>query len=577
MKRFWLVGLFVINRCNLHRCHTRHIEIQADEGVPVSSIQPARLLASRSRSRARRWFGIPVAGAVLATAALASTVQAAQGNVYVANLRGNSVSVIDPATNAVVATVPVGAFPFGEAVTPDGSQDWVTNNGSNTVSVIDTATNAVTASIPVGRFPEPIAISPDGTRAYVGHFVSPGVGGVQVLDTATHATLADIQVGNQPFGIAVSPDGSHVYSANFVASSVSVIDAATNTVTATITDPAARTPASATISPDGAHLYTANFNSSNVSVIDTATNTITALIPVGSGPGDTAISADGSTLYSVNENANTVSVINTATNTVVATIPVGAVPTSMAIHGTTGFVSNGAANSVSVIDLTTNTVTATIPVGATPFAVATSPTVAKPAVTMVTPTSGPVTGGTTVTITGMNFTGVTAVSFGTVPATSFTFVSDTSITAVAPGVTSVGTVDVTVTTPAGTSATNAADKYTYLYPFTGFFPPVSNPPRVNRENAGRTIPMQFSLGGAFGLGVLAPGSPTTTPVNCVTGAPVGPAVPAEAAGASGLQFDPATGTYSYNWKTEKAYAGTCQVFSLTLNDGTTHVANFQFT
>ena len=39
------------------------------------------------------------------------------------------------------------------AVTPDGSKVYVANSGSTAVSVIDTATNAVSATIPVGKAP----------------------------------------------------------------------------------------------------------------------------------------------------------------------------------------------------------------------------------------------------------------------------------------------------------------------------------------------------------------------------------------------------------------------------------------
>jgi len=72
-----------------------------------------------------------------------------------------------------------------------------------------------------------------------------------------------------------------------------------------------------------------------------------------------------------------------------------------------------------------------------------------PTLTSISPASGPVTGGTTVTLTGTGFTGATAVVFGILPATSFTVNSDTQITAVAPP--GLGTVPVTVTTAAGTS------------------------------------------------------------------------------------------------------------------------------
>jgi choice-of-anchor C domain-containing protein len=83
-----------------------------------------------------------------------------------------------------------------------------------------------------------------------------------------------------------------------------------------------------------------------------------------------------------------------------------------------------------------------------------------PAVTGLSPSSGPTAGGTTVTISGSGFTGATAVGFGGVPATSFTVVSDTEIQATAPAE-AAGTVNVSVITPAGGSAQVTADQYSY--------------------------------------------------------------------------------------------------------------------
>jgi hypothetical protein len=88
---------------------------------------------------------------------------------------------------------------------------------------------------------------------------------------------------------------------------------------------------------------------------------------------------------------------------------------------------------------------------------------AAPTVSGVSPNAGLPAGGTSVTITGTGFTGATAVNFGGTPATSFTVNSDASITAVSPAG-SAGTVDITVTTPGGTSATSAADQFTYETP-----------------------------------------------------------------------------------------------------------------
>ncbi len=81
-----------------------------------------------------------------------------------------------------------------------------------------------------------------------------------------------------------------------------------------------------------------------------------------------------------------------------------------------------------------------------------------PTLTAIVPNIGSVTGGTTVVLTGTNLTGTTAVSFGGTPATSFTVDSATQITAVAPAG-AAGTVQVTVTTPGGTSNGVA---YTYI-------------------------------------------------------------------------------------------------------------------
>lgn len=87
------------------------------------------------------------------------------------------------------------------------------------------------------------------------------------------------------------------------------------------------------------------------------------------------------------------------------------------------------------------------------------PPAPAPTVTAMSPSSGPETGGTTVTLTGTGFDTVTAVMFGTVPATDFEILSDTSIEVVAPAGT--GLVNVTVTNPAGTSSATTANEYTY--------------------------------------------------------------------------------------------------------------------
>ena len=183
-----------------------------------------------------------------------------------------------------------------------------------------------------------------------------------------------------------------------------------------------------------------------------------------------------------------------------------------------------AATNVTVVNA--QTITATVPAG-TPGAVdvtvttpngtsATGPLdvyrYLRPAVTAVSPTAGPASGGTSVTITGSEFTGATTVDFGTVPAATFTVQNDTTITATSPSPVSPGTVDVTVTTPDGTSATSFADEFTYGPPSVSAVSPssgtVSGGTRVTVTGAGFTRDATVSIGGTPATGVSVQSSTT---------------------------------------------------------------------
>jgi hypothetical protein len=112
------------------------------------------------------------------------------------------------------------------------------------------------------------------------------------------------------------------------------------------------------------------------------------------------------------------------------------------------------------------------------------------------------------------------------------------------------------------------------FPFVGFKAPVDNPPVVNTLKAGQAVPVKFSLLGDRGLGVLASGSPSSRPVDCDISAPTDP-IETTTTSQSGLQYDAASDTYTYVWKTDKAWAGTCRQLTVALTDGSTHTALFQ--
>jgi YVTN family beta-propeller protein len=345
-----------------------------------------------------RIFGL-VAIAAFAVSCLLGSVQVLAQNAYITNSSSNSVSVIDTATNTVIATIPVGNYPFGVAVIPDGSKVYITNVSSNSVSVIDTASNTVIATIPVGDYPYGVTVTPDGSKVYVANHVSAGT--VSVIDTASNTVTATIPgfvlpgpaMAEFPFGVAASPDGSKVYVTNCpgaFSGGVEVIDTATDTATGIIavagdcvTD---NPPLGVVVTPDGSKVYVGESNGSLqnvrfsfVAVIDTASNTVTAMIPVGPVPSPElggavpfglAVSPDSSKVYVTSETLNTVSVIDAVTNAVTATIPVGNRPIGVSVtpDGSKVYVANAASDSVSVIDTATNAVTASIPVGNDPVA-----------------------------------------------------------------------------------------------------------------------------------------------------------------------------------------------------------------
>jgi IPT/TIG domain len=86
-----------------------------------------------------------------------------------------------------------------------------------------------------------------------------------------------------------------------------------------------------------------------------------------------------------------------------------------------------------------------------------------PTVTGISPVNGPAPGGTTVTVTGTGFTAATSVNFGPAAGTTLTIQSDTQLTIVSPSANAAGasSVEVTVITPAGTSATSTLDRFSY--------------------------------------------------------------------------------------------------------------------
>jgi YVTN family beta-propeller protein len=306
-------------------------------------------------------LGLPVRGA-------------AQPYAYVANIGSDDVSVIDTATQAVVAALPAGDDPDGVATSADGTRAYVTSFLSDSLTVIDTAANDVLGTIPVGSGPVGVAVSPDGTRVYV---ANRGGDSVSVVDTGVGAVVATIPVGRGPNAVAVTPDGTRAYVTNSFTrdpGEVSVIDLTTNAIRATVA--VQHVPNRVAITPDGTTAYVTNFRSWNVSAIDTLADAVLATIRVGYKPTAIAVNPNGAYAYVTARHdftpAGYLDIIDVIANRVRESVLLGTEPSAIGIlrNGGTGYVSNFGTGSVTVIDLGDEETSGEITVGERPFAVA---------------------------------------------------------------------------------------------------------------------------------------------------------------------------------------------------------------
>jgi hypothetical protein len=141
---------------------------------------------------------------------------------------------------------------------------------------------------------------------------------------------------------------------------------------------------------------------------------------------------------------------------------------------------------------------------------------------------------------------------------------------------SLGTTTVTInaTDEAGNEAVPANFTVSVRYNFSGFLAPIDSD-RVNKVKAGQSIPVKFSLSGYQGAAVIA--AITSRGIDCTSGETDGTGmIEINTAGNSGLRYDASTDTYTYVWKTEKAWKGSCRELMLTLADGSVHTVRFSF-
>ncbi len=201
------------------------------------------------------------------------------GLLYVTTELENSITVIDPRSLKILATIPTGqpeSHMF--AISSDGKRGYVSNVGPGTVSVLDIAERKVLSIISLGTKSQRITVSVDDQWVFTSDQAQPRLA---VISTKTNGIERWIELPGIGYGTATTPDGRYLIVALIKVNQVGVIDLTTMKVVRTFDVPA--TPQEVLVRPDGAEAYVSCDASGKVAVIDLKEWRVSKLIEAGPG------------------------------------------------------------------------------------------------------------------------------------------------------------------------------------------------------------------------------------------------------------------------------------------------------
>ena len=217
------------------------------------------------------------------------------GVLVVLNKSDNTASLLNAASGASLATVPVGVGPHEAAVLPGGRYVVVSNYGTreapgSSLTVIDLEKRAPSATIrlPAGARPHGLAaLSRD--RVLV---TAEGLKELLVVDPTAGTVIRRIPLGREVSHMVVAaPDGSQAFVANIGSGSVTVVDLAAGTVAAEI--PTGAGAEGIDLRPGRPEVWVVNREANTISVIDTGSRKVTGSIPVADFPIRVKFTPDG--------------------------------------------------------------------------------------------------------------------------------------------------------------------------------------------------------------------------------------------------------------------------------------------
>ena len=291
-------------------------------------------------------------------------MNAAANKVYTASYGGNSVTVINGATNTILSTI--GGYPgaLTLAVNPLTHKVFVacSTPGTQRLGVLDGTTQAVSTdhSSPsgVGMSPVDIAVDFIGKKIYIAHLDTDDVweiiGGARI----------SLGSGADPHSLALDPIARCLYIAESGHDQLTIVNTGDNSIVNRC--PVGDMPIAVRVNPVTRKIYVVNHNSDSVSVIADGDTCATTRVPVGDGPTMIDINTHTDKVYVVNHNGNSVTRIDGATDaTRTIGLFAGASPTDVAVNPVTNriYVTNYNRHTITVINGASDTVASNFAVG----------------------------------------------------------------------------------------------------------------------------------------------------------------------------------------------------------------------
>jgi YVTN family beta-propeller protein len=260
----------------------------------------------------------------------------------------------------------------------------VVNQGDHNLSIVDPATLKVRATVDVeGITGHEVAVLPDGHTAVVPIYSDTGVGKtgtdgrlMAVIDLRSKKLLRQVD-----FGHAVRPH-SAVYDANrkllYVTTeldqAIAVLDPETLKIVGTIPTSQAQSHMLA-ISPDGHRGYTANVGPGTVSVLDMDARKTIKVVPISTNTQRISVSRDGGLVFTSDQTAPRLAVIDTKTNSLRTwvSLPGTGYGSTSTADGRSVLVALRTTHQVAQVDIATLKVTRTIAVAGNPTEIVLSP------------------------------------------------------------------------------------------------------------------------------------------------------------------------------------------------------------